>query len=1117
MKPGYLSSILKGAALLLLLFVSSPSRAQTNLWIGPADGLGVGDWELDTNWSLGVVPTGVLSGVQIDGNPLLASTVTVSQSQTIGNLTVDLGDALVVDPAVSVQASGTVQNAGTITLQVNNTGGLEFAGLLDNAAGASFQMDGGTIASLPPSASAVLQNNGTIAGNGRIGLSNRFMGLVNNALIDANVMGASLLVTGVDSGSATQTSLPSYTNAGTLQATNGGILRLSRFQELAPLNNAGGVIQADSGSLVTLLNARVVDGQINTLDTATTGEGTIELGANVSLLGVDVNALVDFEFNSSLYDSTFSNMKSLRVGGSELRLRENIVIDGGGMIELGPGGVISGENLGANPTFARLVNVDNTINVAGTGTASLGENLLVENNAAIMVDGSGARLDLDVAGPAGLPTTQAAWTNAGTISSTGGAILIMRDSASRFDNTNGVLETDPSSLFDWGDNHIIGGTLRGPATPPSRGRGMRGSGILEDLRLEGIVNSTQPITLRGTIENTGSLSGAVLVDTSEVTMTGGGILSLRSIARSTTTQPVSLINEDNTLQVGNSLQINAVQLVNRSIFEAVTNFTFNQVTSSGTDPSLIVNANLIRAQGGNFLDLTGIAVQNYEFDATSTLVPGRIFAGAGSTVLVGDVSGGTLEAEGVSTLRAEDGQFNSPTETVPLNLIGDIEIQNVNLAGTISNADTLATVGGAGDILTATAGVVSLAGPGTLVLDREFRITTPASFQHASTHSIVGSGASGQIALDGAIFINEGRIEAPAGTMLAVSDVSTGPMFQSQFVQRGRLLSSGDGQLTVGPFANFTNENEVTASDTSRMMITYVGTASNQSMLNALDTSVVTLAGSAASAQPHVFENASGAVVHVESTIDVNNSDFVNRLGGLVRGTGTIDVSTDANTFINEGTLAPDTATPPSLDVLSVIGDFQQTTTGTFQVDLVGTTAGQFDTLSVTGDALLGGELELNLVDLGGGLLTPQLGDTFVIVATNGTGNTISGAFESIDDTNAMLDPMFSWRVFYSATRATLTVVDMLMTDFDDNGVVGPSDLAKWQQDYGLNNESDGNGDGTTDGLDFLKWQRELTETRSFQTGGSMRITAVPEPEAGLLLGFMSALLLSRRPSAKCY
>ena len=57
--------------------------------------------------------------------------------------------------------------------------------------------------------------------------------------------------------------------------------------------------------------------------------------------------------------------------------------------------------------------------------------------------------------------------------------------------------------------------------------------------------------------------------------------------------------------------------------------------------------------------------------------------------------------------------------------------------------------------------------------------------------------------------------------------------------------------------------------------------------------------------------------------------------------------------------------------------------------------------------------------------------------------------------------------------------------------MVDDVDLAQWEGDFGINGDSDANGDGVTDGADFLAWQRQTA------AAATSAIAAVPgEPAA---------------------
>lgn len=80
--------------------------------------------------------------------------------------------------------------------------------------------------------------------------------------------------------------------------------------------------------------------------------------------------------------------------------------------------------------------------------------------------------------------------------------------------------------------------------------------------------------------------------------------------------------------------------------------------------------------------------------------------------------------------------------------------------------------------------------------------------------------------------------------------------------------------------------------------------------------------------------------------------------------------------------------------------------------------------------------------------------------------------------------------------------------DFNLDGVVNATDLAKWKSDFGVNAQSDADNDGDSDGNDFLIWQRNFGMGASTATAG-----AVPEPAAVTMiaLAFGGLLLKGRR------
>jgi hypothetical protein len=89
-----------------------------------------------------------------------------------------------------------------------------------------------------------------------------------------------------------------------------------------------------------------------------------------------------------------------------------------------------------------------------------------------------------------------------------------------------------------------------------------------------------------------------------------------------------------------------------------------------------------------------------------------------------------------------------------------------------------------------------------------------------------------------------------------------------------------------------------------------------------------------------------------------------------------------------------------------------------------------------------------------------------------------------------------------------------LSADFDRDQDVDIDDLRTWQASYGRNGAADSQGDGMSDGRDFLAWQRQYTGVLS--PGGSLVI--VPEPHSTLALFYIFVMweILMRRVDLSC-
>ena len=126
--------------------------------------------------------------------------------------------------------------------------------------------------------------------------------------------------------------------------------------------------------------------------------------------------------------------------------------------------------------------------------------------------------------------------------------------------------------------------------------------------------------------------------------------------------------------------------------------------------------------------------------------------------------------------------------------------------------------------------------------------------------------------------------------------------------------------------------------------------------------------------------------------------------GGTLDGNGKVI----ANVF-NSGNVAPGNS--PGL--LTITGDYAQTSSGVLDIEIGGTTPGtQYDVLDVNGIATLGGTLDVTLLNS----FDPPVGSSYVILDPS----SINSVFATLDLPS--LGPTKAFDVQYNATNVTLTV-----------------------------------------------------------------------------------------------
>jgi hypothetical protein len=213
------------------------------------------------------------------------------------------------------------------------------------------------------------------------------------------------------------------------------------------------------------------------------------------------------------------------------------------------------------------------------------------------------------------------------------------------------------------------------------------------------------------------------------------------------------------------------------------------------------------------------------------------------------------------------------------------------------------------------------------------------------------------------------------------------------------------------------------------------------------------------------------------------------------------------------GVLAPGN----SVGSTEVFIDYSQLAGGVLQIEIGGPAPSQFDQVIVTGDAFLGGNLQLDLLD---GFL-PSPTSMFTILDARG----ITGQFANVADGQRLttVDGFGSFVVNYGAGSAfdpTQIVLSSFLAagvpgDYNQNGVVDAADYTLWRNNLGSgaslpNDDTPGVGQD-----DYTRWKTNFGQTAGSGSAASSNV-AVPEPTAAslLVLGlFATRALLHRRGS----
>ena len=423
----------------------------------------------------------------------------VQDSSTLSGVTISSGSQFVGADNSQTTLIGTITNNGTMALA--STGllaDLVISGDVTLTGSGALLMGNHINNRIRGGAASRLINAAghTIQGSGQIGVDQ--IAITNAGLIEANQSTA----LGIGPNAS------GMINTGTLRASSGAALVLSGSNG-GTFNNAGGTIEALTGSFVRLIDGAVIIG--GTLTTSGTGVIATPSGGAVqntaTLNGVTISSASHFvgaDNSQTTLLNTITNSGTMSLAstgnGADFYISGDVTLTGGGAVLMG--NHINNRIRGG--AASRLINdVGHTI----AGAGQIGSQMIAITNAGLIVANQATELVID--------PSATGMINTGTLRAANNATLTLTgNGGGGFNNAGGTIEAQNGSTVRLIDNAVIvGGTLTtsgtGVITTPSGGAVQNGAtlnGVTVSTGSQFVGANNSATTLLNTITNNGSMA-----------------------------------------------------------------------------------------------------------------------------------------------------------------------------------------------------------------------------------------------------------------------------------------------------------------------------------------------------------------------------------------------------------------------------------------------------------------------------------------------------------------------------------------------------------------------------------------------------------------------------------
>jgi YVTN family beta-propeller protein len=1051
--------------------VTSSVGACTDTYTGP----NTGAYGTPTNWSTGAVPgisdvACIPSGITVFLNTgLPAANQTISALNNSGILNVSAGPLTVTNNSV---ANSLVVNGGTLAFngQLTVSGPFSvsagtFGGTGEVDLNGAFTWSGGTISGTGKTnakggmsilnASVFLDTrtlnaSGTTTSGNASGGGNLF--LQNGAMVN-NLAGATWnIVNGAGNGIFNNGgAAPAFNNAGTFEMTGGTSNTVN-----VPFNNTG-TVMGNNGTLnfsgggncgticpgtYTVGTAAVIafpggtfvqSGPINGAGTVNFNGATINFGSGIETIS---SATTNF-IAGTITNTGVVNFTTL------------LTWTGGSWAGTGTTNTQGGMSL---PNGSVVLDT-RTLNASGTttfGNASGGSNLFLQNGA-VLNNLAGATWNIVNGAGNGIfynGGTSPAFNNAGTFKMTGGTSNTVN---LPFNNTSGgtVAANTGALTFSGGGTEAAsfsaatGASLSFSSGTFDFNAGSSVSGAGTANFSGGAVNFNASSSLSTTTNNisagtvtlatgatvalaTLSQSGGVLTGAGTLAITGlftwsGGTMSGTgltnanggmSIPNGSVVLDTRTLNASGTTTFGNTTGGSNLFLQNGAVLNNLVGATWNIVNGAGngifynggTSPAFN-NAGTFKMTGGTS-NTVNVPFNNTSGGTVAANTGALTFSGGGTeaanfSAATGaslSFSSGTFDFNAGSSVSGV-GTANFSATTVNFNASSSLSTATNNIsAGTVTLATgttvTLASLNESGGTLT---------GTGTLAITGLFTW---------SSGTMSGAGITNA---NGGMSIPNGSVVLDTRTLNASGTTTFGNTTggSNLFLQNGAVLNN-----LVGATWNIVNGagNGIFynggASPAFNNAGTFKMTGGTSDTVNVAFKNTGTVAANAATMIFGVaYTQTAGNTILNGGSIQTTTTNPLLIQGGCLTGTGTVqgDVTNTGGGVVPGSTTAAGAISISG----SGLGIYSQSATGAYNVKIGGATAGQFDTLTMTGAATLGGPLNVSLISS----FLPAVGNSFTIL----TAASVTGTFSS---TNLpALTTGLGWQVTYNPTNVVLSVM----------------------------------------------------------------------------------------------